>query len=577
MRVQRASLSLLLLSLAVVGCESTKAPATPGSKPKSVKSAGGPDATKTDHSNPFIRFIPKDTPFLFMGLKPLDSAMWQDVFSSFQDAMSAQTMQLSEELENSLKSGSKVERLLGGFILETVSRVKAGGLPSIGLSSNPQYALYGMGLAPVVRIKLSDPHRFKGFIEAAMARSKVSLTPKLLNGQSYWLYGGTRVTGVLSLTQDQIILSALPSSLVDEFLPSILGQEKLGATLGTDDTIPKLLKRRRFAGIAFGFLDIRGIAEKLMTETDSRVRRVLRGFGAQLPKVTAECKADLTRLLAYASRVEFGIESSSAKRIVSLAAISSKPALTSIFERATSYVPGLGTESTGSLSLGLGLNMGKLIAEVTPFLKGAQPLKCRQLGAFNHFLTRMKLMAETKLPMLPPVVHGINGLYLEVSNLNFIMKGSEQFSGFLILSAAKVQALFGLAQVMFPPLNQVKFEPTGALHDVQVKEGILAPNMRPKGLMVSDGMGIALGKTQAERLETLLKQGSKEPSAFMSYGYHMGRLFGALDTLRARLQRAQGKAEAAQQKSVADKLGRLRVDMSARHGEFIMRSSYENN
>jgi hypothetical protein len=570
-------LAVFCFGLLVGGCESTTpTERTEGQLDTTERHAKDDVARQTD-ADPFTQYIPKDTPFLLMGLKPLDPVMWKRLFSSVSAAIVDQDAEIEKALKESglFETGSDSERLLVGLMLEAISRAKDGGIQSMGFSSRPRYALYGIGIAPVLRLELRNSGQFEAFIGAAMARAKVSVEQKTLNGQQYWLGTSQKVTGVLSLTKKQLIVSVLPSTLVDSLLPTILGHTKPEHALASVGTVPDLMKRRNFLGIAFGFLDISGIAKNLMTNTDSTLRRVIDGFGLAVPRTSSECKRDITRLVSYAQRLEFGFGSSSAKQLTNLTFLTSKAALTDGLERAAAYVPGLGSPNEASLSLGVGLNVGKMLAEIRQFLQTAQPLKCPEMAALNGLLETTKTFVKTKLSLLPPAMNGINGFYLEMTNLNFITKGGEQLSGFALLAAEQATALFRLAQVMLPPLAQIKLQPTGKAQDIELKKGILGRTVKPLGVLADNGMGFALGAAQTQRLESLIGQAPKKPGPFLSYGYHMGRLFAAFDTFRGRLRKAQGKADEKAVKTTSKNLGRLRVNISARSSEFVMTSYYE--
>ncbi len=136
----------------------------------------------------YLKYIPADTPFLFAALGPLPA----DYAAREYVSRLAAYERVRPAVERLRKRRPKEMRRLGFLVrLQVALLGELGGtvspekLAAIGMNPSTVGVLYGLGMNPVVRIRLSDPARFAAVLDR-MARRLQPIERAALGSQRYY-------------------------------------------------------------------------------------------------------------------------------------------------------------------------------------------------------------------------------------------------------------------------------------------------------------------------------------------------------------------------------------------------------
>ena len=79
--------------------------------------------------------------------------------------------EIAAELKGQATSDDPEEKIARALAEELSGKISKAGFAELGVSTSPRWALYGVGLLPVVRVSLADAGKFKAMIGRIEAKS----------------------------------------------------------------------------------------------------------------------------------------------------------------------------------------------------------------------------------------------------------------------------------------------------------------------------------------------------------------------------------------------------------------------
>jgi len=117
------------------------------------------------------------------------------------------------------------------FAEELDGKWSAEGMASLGFSTTPRFAVYGLGASVVARLEV-DPQAVFGTLDRIARRAGTSLPPAQRRGD-WRLWSVPRAGGrvVIALGDGTLVVAAGPVRAIDDALPVILGEQQPAASM----------------------------------------------------------------------------------------------------------------------------------------------------------------------------------------------------------------------------------------------------------------------------------------------------------------------------------------------------------
>src|ERR1043166_7488540 len=169
---------------------------------------------------PLFASVPADTPYLIAGADALPPE-----FTARLERLAQPLIGLAARGLDEARAESPV---VGAILSEMSGKWNAAGLASLGFSTDPRFAIYGLGLQPIgLRMTVKDHKAVQATIERIAAKAGKELPAMAVkDGRSYWQYDAGDDRVVISPADNQRILAVGKPADVDAKLGLILGSKR---------------------------------------------------------------------------------------------------------------------------------------------------------------------------------------------------------------------------------------------------------------------------------------------------------------------------------------------------------------
>jgi hypothetical protein len=476
----------LVLIVSLTGCSSA------GGQASRRLADTAPHPERGDRSGPatvampaLLANVPADTPYLLASVEEAPAEFWNEMALRFAPLVDAIRARFDQELGR--------DKISQAIAAELAGKWNPAGIESLGFSTDPRFAIYGLGLQPlVVRIAVKDHRRVRAAIERIAARSGAPL-PALASkdGRSYWQHtnpNGSRV--VVALADNQAILAVGDPAGIEANLGLILGSEKPASAMTDGRLLRQLMAQHGFGGQLIGLVDTRQLT-----------RRVIELAGGA-PGPT--CTGAIDRLSAKLPRAVFGYgELSAAKASLGLV-LELTPDGVAALRSLKTRVPGLAAAMSGQPMIALASAIDLLRARS---LGAAVYDQLHRLGSACQLADLTDSSARVAALLGKPAADpesDIVGVALAIDEVVFAGEYTpgekpQRFEGLALLASSDARALFGKIVERVPPLARFRLVHDSKLHDLAVAAAPypMAMGIGERAIVVSAG---TKRREDAERL-----------------------------------------------------------------------------
>ncbi len=310
-----------------------------------------------------LAHVPVDTPYLMAGIE----SMPPELFARLQKAVAS----LSGLVSTAWQRERKNSKVFDAILSELDGKWSEAGIESLGFSAQPRFAVYGLGLQPVVvRVAVKDHAAVLATIERIAAKAGEHLPPMVVRGsRRYWRHENTDGSSfVLALADNQVVFAIGKTADIGAKLGLILGVDKPPRSMASGALLKQLMARHHLGGQLVGFLDSRQI--------------IGQGLNAAGVSPSAACMGEIDRLSATLPRVMFGYGELSGTRISSGLVLELAPDAVAELRSIKADVPGLASALAvpPMLAFAGGVDLPR-----------AQQLGARIIGALKHLGTACAL------------------------------------------------------------------------------------------------------------------------------------------------------------------------------------------
>jgi len=482
--------------------------------------------------------IPADSPYVIGSFE----AVPLDYYAKMKRALGPSVDQMLRQLRALAEDDGKPS-VLDAILDELDGKLTSQGLESLGFSATPRFAIYGLGLLPVVfRLEVKDHKAVQATIERVAKKGGATLPATATrDGRDYWRVPSRELDVVVALGDNQLVIAIGPAASIDQSLPLILGTEQPPQNMADGKALADLMSKHGFGPHLVGFADTKRIAMQAFT---------LAGV-----QPSAACTTEIDRLASNIPRIVMGYSEISTKRASGGAVIELSQAWIDELKALKTEVPALGAALSDEplVAMGGGLDLARayrhgqsLVSMLNRLGEACDSAKLRETA--EHLGTAI-------MRPLPEPIAKITGGVIAIQDISFSAKSRkgipDSVEAFALLASTDAKGLVEAAMDLAPALSALGLETDGKLHEV-------GGGMLPIPFAVLAGVGdravvLAIGD-KGKRLANKAIDApgnSKVPFFVMSYDY------GKFLALRARMPDAFGADEPAIDQDVNRRLSEL--------------------
>lgn len=480
-----------------------------------------------------LRYIPADTPYVFALTTPLPSKLADKLEPTVDELLQAYQRILRHAMAEQLVKMSSEEdaaddaEQFRGVAEEVLSLMSLEGIRGAGIGRDSAFALYGNGLLPVLRIELTDPDLF----DAALARIEEKAGESLLSGetdgQPYKYAELENVKLLIATLDEQAIITAVPARFNDAQVAMALGVKKPRRNLKNSKTLRTIRKEYGFSDYFTGFIDNERIAEIFTGKATGLDNELFAVLDYQTPDLTETCSTEIMEMVGIVPRIVFGYSEITADIVESAMIIEMRRDIAEGLANVSTFVPGLGLDTSGLLSIGFGLNPIALreFYEARLDAMEADPYECEKFADLQAGVAKGR---EVLNQPIPPVVYSFRGIVANIADIKGMDLSSktppESIDASILFAVENAESLITMAAMMDPQIAALNLLPDGKpvrLNFTQLAE--IADEAF--AAMSANALSIAIGEGAENNSASMLVAESADPVPILSINMNSARYY----------------------------------------------------
>lgn len=450
----------------------------------------------------FLSSIPADTPYLLVALE----AMPRDYYAKIGGAIGPT---FSAELDKKAATDPDLKRFLAALHHELDGKWSVAGLESLGFSTEPRFAVYGLGPVFVTRFELRDQNKALAMVTRVAATWGKSLPPPITRAAAtYWRIDDAKLSVVVGLASNQLVFAVGAPAKLDAELDVVLGLRMPARNLGDGVALARVMDRHRLGPYLVGIVETRRLIDMVVTGSDP---------------VPPGCVAQLDALSQLVPRIVLGHTRVSPKQFSGGVIVELAPDLVRALRALHVAVPGL-TPALGAdaiVSFGGGLDLGgargltrRAGTAVETLAAACNSTPLHELGA---------QIDKVATAWIPSPLDSLTGFAFSLQDYARSSDGSkmpERLQGIGVLGSTDAPRMFSTIAAGLPWIGGLGIEPDGTMHEIMqgmTTFGIHA-GVGDRALVLAAGpKGRALG-------EQVLADKPEKDAPFLAMSYDYPRL-----------------------------------------------------
>lgn len=495
--------AVLALLACVPACkkdEATKA-GEPASAAERREQAANLTAPKSLFEN-----IPADTPYVMASFEPIPPSYWARVAPFIKGALDA--------IPAPLDATDPPDKFAAAALRDLRANLSADGIKKLlGIGTDGRFAIYGFGIVPVMRLELADSKALLATIERWQKESGLPLPTATVGGRSYWRFGDKDVTVVAAVMDEQLVVSAGPTAMVDSGLATILGIEKPKPNMADGGEVKKVAALHGFAGYGVGYVDAKNLLKLLVLSE-------FFGRTAGQDAIPPACMEQLSAMAARVPRLAWGYDELSDKKVAARLVLQTEASLTERLKQLVVEVPGLNGDLQAErpvFAVGIGMNIEKarvLISDAAETIGGV----AQACGAEDVAQDMQQARTVMAAP-LPPGVDKVRGAMASVLAGDIGADGKPTgIEAYAIIASDDPAGLVATLKQQAPSGALPELPSDGKFH--QVAPAGAAPGLGPISAAIkSNALVAAVGTRGTESGEKALGRTGPSPLFLVTYDY----------------------------------------------------------
>ncbi len=479
-----------------------------------------------------LDYVPADSPYLLASLAPLPDDVMDKLEPNIDRILAAYETVLQEafamataEIEAGDEDNEDATRA-AAVIGELSSLLSIEGLRGAGFDKESRAALYGNGMLPVLRIEVSDGALF----EAAVMRIEESSGEKMdvttISGATVRSIAADEAKLLISILDEQVVISVAPSSFSDDQLATLLGMTAPASNITDSGKLQSIADDYGFNDYFIGYFDIAEMVNTLTGDASGLDADLIALMDDQ-PEISDVCRAEIRSMAGIAPRVVMGYTSISTESFESKLVVEMRSDLALGLSELTAAVPGLGTDLGGLMSLGMSLDIEAMRGFVETQLDAidADPYMCEQFAAMEAGVAQAR--AALQQPVMP-MIYDFRGFIALVENIEGLdmatQKPPTSVEGQFLVAMDNAPSMVSMGAMLSPELAAMNLQADGepALLDL--------PQAQMLGgdayiAMNDEALAISIGDGAETKLSGMLTADAADDGILLSFGMDAARYY----------------------------------------------------
>ncbi|WP_426663078.1 hypothetical protein [Rhodanobacter aciditrophus] len=509
-----------------------------------------------------LAFVPADTPYAVANLAVLDDGTRRALLAQADLQLPSQLAQMEAFATREQATDPDAARLVRAFAAEFKGKTIEGFAQANGLDLKGRFALYGEGMAPVLRVELSDPKAFEGFVGRLEAAYGKKLDTASIGTQGYrrQVFAGAGTELVLAVVGKQVVAALLPAGATTPLLRQTLGLDRPAKSLQDDGRLAALAKDKGYAKWLVGQLDLTRALPLMISGSDPLIAAIEKAHAAaesaktgepvaNLLKSSPACGPEASRIAARVPSVSFGYTRLDARHQDGRLDVALADDIAKAFSSLAVDLPGLGN---GGNMAPFDLSIALPVTDLRKFWSAqvdavaAKPFTCPMLADLNDSFAKLgEALPKTAIPPFGNLL----GLRIALDTLGVDKTSSlPNFTGRVVLGSGDPSGLLATGQMMVPALAKLKPAATGA--PVALPPDMVAMLGAPVWLATGDkALALGIGAGEDGKLAATLRDPAGGPGQVLRM-HLSGTMY--LDWLKYMEMKSDSLAAAAAEMSKSD-------------------------
>lgn len=470
-----------------------------------------------------LSYIPADTPYVVASTARMPEAQvaaWQAQSAaafeyyalSLEDLAAATAAGAGKDAAGSAEAEGMAT--VRAVIDELAAASREGRLGALlGVDVDADYAFYGQGLLPTLRVQTVDPEATRAFIASIEQRAGSPLPTTTVQGREVWQVAGAanEPSLVAGLLDGWLVVALAPPAADEATLAGLLGLTAPANPMSDDDRLAALRQAYGFTDDVAGYVDLRRIAGIVSGASRGPHDAALL---ADVPAMDATCQAEIASLAEAWPRMAVGVTSMDGRTQRSLGVVEVRSDIAADLAGLSIAYPGGPNAPSAGLDVGLALDLGKIAGTVSKW-SGAfasAPYQCAELAGINTAMGQMQ-EGTASLAMAGALGHGLR---MQVADMAFDLASGAppRFSGRIVVASNSPQGLLGMASMQMPALASAGLAPGAGVKAIEGGlPGLEGPVFAAMG---ERALAMSIGEGQEAGLEALL---ATDPTDTRVLGY----------------------------------------------------------
>jgi hypothetical protein len=413
--------------------------------------------------------------------------------------------------------GEEGTALLRAIAGELKGNLNERGIKRLGLTLEPRFAVYGIGLSAVVRFEIADRKRLMEAVKRVAVNAGLLLPPPRREGAlDYWAIDDGGATLMVAVLERQVVAAIAARDDLPKLLPLILGVEKPARSILDSGALKKLAADYGFTGYGLGYIDFARMIDLLADKA-----------GEEMP---IACRGELSALAGRIPRLVLGYDQIEPKATSMTAVIELAPPLAKKLLAIRSKVPGMTPKMPAPplFAVGVGADVDKALALGKEL---ASPLA--RIGAACEFPGMVEASTSVaksgELP-IPPAFEGVRGAMLVVrdADLSAGLSNPTGIEAYGILASAKPDKIVDFVEKMSG--LQLGLSTDGRFRELKLPMPMPIP-LEVHAAIGKGALAVAVGREGQRQAQRALEQsGAMAPFLMIVYDFgRLAKIIGSLD------------------------------------------------
>ncbi len=501
-----------------------------------------------------IDYVPSDTPYLITSLVPMPTAAY--------DRMKRNSSQMIELFKAAAKQGSlrtfsagepekaedaakrvEAEQVINFFA--ELGEIYTSDEASLKAGFKPQarFAIYGIGLVPVLRMEISDAAKARVTIANTMNKiiefnkkydtktpakkrgSEFSYTRNALRSGEIFRLGTEKIQPIIVIEGDQLVLSMLPRDAKAELVNMLFPATAVGAKTVTAK-LSAIQKQYGLNGYALGFVEFAPLANMYMGNANNLEAALwAAGHDEKMPTATPVCKGEMLSAISHMPRAVMGYTEMSDLEMTAKVVLEVEPDIANQLTSTVVPMPAYGKGDAFKMAFATDPLKAMNVMRVQADKVIAKPYTCPELLNWNEAAVKLKESMANPMLGMAVMVKGFGFSVDDIKmDLNLEKPKPGGASGNVAIFTDQPEAVLGMVQGYLTALantkpeiggNPVKLDPSFfasvPADTLSVNEGYAA--MSPNMLI------LGVGKNRLAELTALQAAPSSKNGEFFELSY----------------------------------------------------------